>query len=318
MCYVDIIPNFFIADTKELKRVRWDDKLKVIDHSAFFYNCKFNGLKVAYTNSFSIDHDHTFERSAEYSAFRGRKEDLNVIEASTGVVEFIRHTPIPPVKVSNFTDPVYLSYGMNNLREMVGILNRYNKKYWVSNGTLLGIHREDRFIPHDTDIDIQIPRGEMDLELVQTIISKGFLLVHMIGTYDEGFELSFAKNGVKIDLFTIYPHTPGKIKMGIWGYGKRLDLAYDDFDIERRVWHNIPLYIPIGIEKILIAEYGPGWNISDKGEGWSWLWSRHNIVIPEGFNGDKEAYRKYYMTLPARPGVRVTDLSVVMNYLKEL
>ena len=36
------------------------------------------------------------------------------------------------------------------------VLENLGLKYWLSAGTLLGIHRDKKLIDHDTDIDIEI------------------------------------------------------------------------------------------------------------------------------------------------------------------
>ncbi len=69
------------------------------------------------------------------------------------------------------------------------ILGRMKLKWWISAGTLLGIHRDGRLIPHDTDIDVEI-------------------LVDWTESYDEKFEedlyLSFQSMG--FDLYRTMRH----------------------------------------------------------------------------------------------------------------
>lgn len=67
----DIIPNFFIAKTSVIrKRNRWDDELKLQEHTAFFYKAKQNGLKIAFSNIFSVQHKPVQLKT--YGTFRGR------------------------------------------------------------------------------------------------------------------------------------------------------------------------------------------------------------------------------------------------------
>jgi len=53
----DIVLNAFIAKTKSIIDMGgWDEKLKLQEHTEFFYRAKLNKLKVAFTNHFSIQH----------------------------------------------------------------------------------------------------------------------------------------------------------------------------------------------------------------------------------------------------------------------
>lgn len=67
----DIVQNFFVARTSVIRDVnRWDDELKLQEHTAFFYKAKQNGLKVAFSNIFSVQHKPV--RTKSYRAYRNR------------------------------------------------------------------------------------------------------------------------------------------------------------------------------------------------------------------------------------------------------
>jgi glycosyltransferase involved in cell wall biosynthesis len=66
----DIVLNFFLARTKKIKEVGgWDERLKLAEHTAFFWNHK-GKIKVAYTNKVLILHDP--ERTGDYINYRNR------------------------------------------------------------------------------------------------------------------------------------------------------------------------------------------------------------------------------------------------------
>lgn len=50
---------------------------------------------------------------------------------------------------------------MKQVKEITKILNKYNIKYWIDHGTLLGFIREGNIIPWDKDIDICIKPSEI-------------------------------------------------------------------------------------------------------------------------------------------------------------
>lgn len=69
----DIILNFFIAKTDVIKKIRWDEELKLAEHTDFFLRAKDYNIKITYTPDIQIRHNH--DRSIEYSKFRSRGKD---------------------------------------------------------------------------------------------------------------------------------------------------------------------------------------------------------------------------------------------------
>ena len=64
----DITFNFLAGKTDLIRRVRWDDRLKVCEHQAFFLRCKAAGVRVGYVPHVQIDHKH--ESPPAYSYYR--------------------------------------------------------------------------------------------------------------------------------------------------------------------------------------------------------------------------------------------------------
>lgn len=66
----DIVPNFFMADTKAVvqKTGGWDPELKVEEHTDFFWRAKKAGLKVAFCPDVSVNHQLAGDES--YDAYR--------------------------------------------------------------------------------------------------------------------------------------------------------------------------------------------------------------------------------------------------------
>lgn len=59
---VDCVANFFLAKAEALKKVRWDKKLKLAEHTDFFLRFKDSGYKVAFTENVVIDTEKTNSR----------------------------------------------------------------------------------------------------------------------------------------------------------------------------------------------------------------------------------------------------------------
>lgn len=67
----DITHNFFIAKTNVVKNInRWDNELKLHEHTAFFWCAKNKGLKVGFSSCLSVQHKPI--KLKKYSGFRNR------------------------------------------------------------------------------------------------------------------------------------------------------------------------------------------------------------------------------------------------------
>lgn len=69
----DMVMNFFLGRTEAVKKVRWDPRLKLAEHSDFFWRAK-GVLSVAYRGDVSIG--HLREREGEYRKYRMRAKKL--------------------------------------------------------------------------------------------------------------------------------------------------------------------------------------------------------------------------------------------------
>jgi len=63
----------------------------------------------------------------------------------------------------------------STLFRVVDILNIHKISYWVTDGTLLGIVRENRILPWDSDIDIAVCKSEVSmLKILEIFTKNGF------------------------------------------------------------------------------------------------------------------------------------------------
>jgi len=70
----ELILNFFIADVKATKQVKWDNELKLAEHTDFFRRAALNNIKVGVTQAVSIFHDRV--RNSNYNKFRNRGKEF--------------------------------------------------------------------------------------------------------------------------------------------------------------------------------------------------------------------------------------------------
>lgn len=73
---VDIVTNFFIANTEKIKAINgWQpEEVKLGEHTIFFIRCKQNHLNIAFTMSFGIKH-HPY-RTLSYHKYRKRSAEM--------------------------------------------------------------------------------------------------------------------------------------------------------------------------------------------------------------------------------------------------
>lgn len=67
----DVVWNFFAAKTDVIRRVRWDEELKLGEHLDFFMRCKERGVRVGHCPTVTINHDPQHPKG--YAAMKGEK-----------------------------------------------------------------------------------------------------------------------------------------------------------------------------------------------------------------------------------------------------
>lgn len=70
-----IVLNFLAARTDTLRKVPWDDELKVCEHEDFFWRCKGEGVRVGYCPRAVALHQHG-TATARYCSFRNRVGEM--------------------------------------------------------------------------------------------------------------------------------------------------------------------------------------------------------------------------------------------------
>lgn len=152
-------------------------------------------------------------------------------------------------------------------------------KVFINSGTLLGVIRDNTYIPHDDDVDFGVLLRASDpesaahewAELKNTLKEKGLLKAvgwlgaifktHNIGT----FSVDLFPAWIEGDSAFVYPHTFGELSRG------------DIFPL--RESDNTKLPIPNNPEKMLTVNYGPNWKTPDALFRFSWWRARNNFSI---------------------------------------
>lgn len=85
----------------------------------------------------------------------------------------------------------------------VEVLTSLDLEYWLSAGTLLGIHRDQKFIDHDTDIDVEILGPINGNILIDKMVESGFELIRSMTITDRPYQLAFIHPDGNI-IFDVY------------------------------------------------------------------------------------------------------------------
>lgn len=159
---------------------------------------------------------------------------------------------------------------------------------FLVDGTLLGAIRECDFIEHDLDIDIGVFAEEWDGEILENFKTKCSLnnlpIHHVFGELDKYFEIAIMRGGIKIDLFFYRREGNKRIFHAFKNGGRTLPADVITYEYQAELIENL---LPISFQNemylapkyavaVLVAKYGPNWQIPDT--SWNWAESPFNKI----------------------------------------
>ena len=141
------------------------------------------------------------------------------------------------------------------------ILDDVGVKYWVSQGTLLGFHRDKNFIEGDSDVDIEV-LDVIDESKFQEIIDKlPFDLIRSASMYDKYMQLAFIDNSNNIIFDVWFLYSKDDLILNYTDDGK-LHYPKKYFENLSTVEFNNRFYpAPSDSEWYCKFRYGDDWNI---------------------------------------------------------
>lgn len=157
---------------------------------------------------------------------------------------------------------------LENLEEVNRVLSALSVAHWIDCGTLLGAMREGDFLVHDTDIDIGVQTDQHEA-IARAMFRAGFEKWMFFGTPEEGYEQSFIRNGVKVDIFYFYD-LGDEVWQGSWDgrtllrsvFPKNIVLPPEPFTFQ-----GIETFVPNQPEEMLAARYGDWHEVKTE---WDW------------------------------------------------
>lgn len=173
-------------------------------------------------------------------------------------------------------DPVI---GIENLVSAKKILDKFNMKNWLTDGTLLGYYRDNKFIVYDDDLDVGCFISEYDGDIIAEFLRDGWDIDRIFGRYEMGLEISVKRSNLKLDIFFFYEED-GKFWHGAWektGRGWNLiKYYYNPFDLKEVEYMGHQVNIPANTEAYVTTKYGETWNKVVK--EWDWAHGPSNSV----------------------------------------
>ena len=174
------------------------------------------------------------------------------------------------------------------LHDMADILDNLQIPFRLSSGTLLGAYRQDEFISHDEDIDLEVLYSDYTPKIEENL--DNFKLKYRRGTPEKGYELTFQhlETGVSVDIFFLYDE---KDYRWLACYTGRCDLSKHGFcryripkdDTRPLMFTGRYFQICKNTEDYLISLYGPNWNIPTSYTYYESLTSHNYGIIEEDF-----------------------------------
>ena len=273
--------NFFLGRTAQIREVLWDDQIKVAyEHSDFFISAWKKGLRVVCCPDVLVEHDRSFEPTEKYKEHRFRRSDREYFLKKWGYTTYrdIRDV-VDSLDPSLMTD--FQSKAPDVMLAALRALEAAELDFWAQDGTLLGLIREGGFIAHDHDIDFGV-RGGLKWQVIACFYRQGFHEVHEFGTPENGYELSFEKNGVKVDLFWHYNKGMRSVHSAWWKKPGEETLRQLNYDYPYKIFTNLKkkkfremiVPIPNDPELFLTIKYGDWKQVKEE---WDWAHGPLNV-----------------------------------------
>lgn len=274
----DLILNVFLMRRQVWLDNPWDEQFKTaLEHCDFFMGLQKNTKwKVAYTPDISLK--HLPDAPGDYNKYRGRPVGWTLFGKKWGLDYVVSdYNAENPLSYEAMGDGKTPDLKGENLKAVVEVLERLHVTWWLEAGTCLGATREKRFIPHDPDIDIGIHPDDLGRadDLRREVEAAGFTFYKEWRYKGDLMELSFHKNGVKLDLFFFRKQNEDfwwhgafgpNPETGAWDDGSpflpHVFPAYLFEHLEPVKLSEVPCYVPSPAEKYLVCRYGPKWRFT--------------------------------------------------------
>lgn len=290
-----LILNFFIAKTESIKNHKWDDRQKLAEHAAFFFEHR-DALQIGYVDNVSILHKKVLTK--EYGEYRHRGANFFkewMVNKDINFYINFKHALLVNPTIPESERKFVKCLAIKNLIDINEILRREKIPYWIQDGTLLGYHREQNFIGHDVDADIGIMFEDFSPKVMDAFKNAGFSIKNMFGYPQDSFEISLFRYDVKIDIFFYYKrddyiyHCAFNQKTSK-EYNNKIEYRYEKFNTKEITFLGNKMFAPVDELKFILTKYGENWKTPDP--NWDWAYSPKNHVDTNHTMNEEEKNKK--------------------------
>lgn len=169
-------------------------------------------------------------------------------------------------------------HGVEALRRMHELLMAHGVPYYCDAGTLLGLVRDRRFMPHDDDMDIAIMEGAIaPVALLKIFIDNGYGYVHAFDYNGRILMFTVADpSGITLDVFFQTLRKDSTTVLDAWGLYWFADRQYPKETANTVISYpylkptalktieifGVQTVIPENVREVLTSEFGP-WETPD-------------------------------------------------------
>ncbi|XP_077398975.1 ribitol-5-phosphate transferase FKTN isoform X2 [Vanacampus margaritifer] len=155
-------------------------------------------------------------------------------------------------------------------------LARLKVPFWISSGTCLGWFRQCGFITYSRDVDIGIFVRDFRPEIIEAFLDVGLSLKHKFGKLEDSLELSFMRDGVKLDIFFFYQDGDLTWNGGTQAKsGRKFKYVFPRFSLCWAELAEVRVGVPCETLDYVTANYGAAWSVPQR--TWDWKSSPSNV-----------------------------------------
>ncbi len=148
---------------------------------------------------------------------------------------------------------------------------------WVTYGTLLGMVREGRLLPHDDDIDLAVSSGADAAGIATAMTARGFVANSEERDAQGVTKQKFERGAILVELFFVRQAGRWWTDLSRAGDYSVLCATHPPVEIVRRRHGGLELPVPAATEAYLAHCYGPDWRRPVT--VWSWFLSPPNVEL---------------------------------------
>eukprot|EP00937_MAST-01D_sp_MAST-1D-sp2_P005614 g5614.t1 len=151
----------------------------------------------------------------------------------------------------------FTAAAIESLRATKHALDAAGVPFFVSDGTLLGWHRNCMPIPYDDDVDIGVMIGDWKPSIVPSMAAAGFTHVKTVGSKEAGLTEVFEKAGVRQDIMFYYAdREKNQTFSQVWQDGASFRFSWTPFSLRHADVFGMTIRVPSNVERYLREHYG--------------------------------------------------------------